>query len=217
MASPTIALCFERQSSESMRVSAATLLDQLSRRRSVREFSPEPVPADVLRGCIEVAAQAPSGANKQPWTFVLVTDPVIKHRIREAAEREERAFYEHRATPEWLADLAPLQTGPDKDFLDVAPALIVVFARRFDESTGAHHYYVNESVGIACGFLIAALHLCGLATLTHTPSPMGFLGEILGRPRSERAFLLLPVGYPAEGALVPDISRRPLAGTLVEV
>ena len=195
---------------------STAFLEELRGRRSVREFSPDPVPRAVLVRCIEAAAQAPSGANKQPWTFALVTDPALKHRIRLAAEEEETAFYQQRATPEWLADLAPLQTGPEKDFLDLAPALIAVFARRWEEGTGRKHYYVSESVGIACGFLIAALHHAGLSTLTHTPSPMEFLSQILGRPKSERAYLLLPVGYPAAGCRVPDIARRPLAETLIE-
>ena len=199
-----------------MRARAASFLDEVRERRSVREFSSEPVPREVLVRCIEAAAQAPSGANKQPWTFALVTDPALKHRIRVAAEKEETEFYTRRATPEWLADLAPLQTGPEKDFLDVAPALIAVFSRRWEEGTGRKHYYVSESVGIACGFLIAALHHAGLVTLTHTPSPMEFLATLLGRPKNEHAYLLLPVGYPAEGCRVPDLTRRPLAETLIE-
>lgn len=201
---------------DQMRSRSQAFLAEMRARRSVREFSGEPVPREVLVSCIEAAAQAPSGANKQPWTFALVTDPVLKHRIRVAAEKEETEFYQQRATPEWLADLAPLQTGPEKDFLDVAPALIAVFARRWEEGTGRKHYYVSESVGIACGFLIAALHHAGLVTLTHTPSPMEFLGQILGRPKNEQAYLLLPVGYPAPGCRVPAIARRPLAESLIE-
>ena len=199
-----------------MKARSAAFLAWLRARRSVREFSDEPVPREVMIDCLEAAAQAPSGANKQPWTFALVTDPALKHRIRVAAEKEETEFYRQRATPEWLADLAPLQTGPEKDFLDHAPALIAVFARRWEEGTGHKHYYVSESVGIACGFLIAALHNAGLVTLTHTPSPMEFLARILGRPKGEHAYLLLPVGYPAEGCRVPDIARRPLTESLVE-
>ncbi len=209
-------LDFHRLEPAEMRTRANTLLAELCARRSVREFSSEPVPREVLVRCIETAAQAPSGANKQPWTFALVMDPALKHRIRVEAEREESEFYQHRATPEWLEDLAPLQTGPEKEVLDVAPALIAVFARRFEEGSGRKHYYVSESVGIACGFLIAALHHAGLVTLTHTPSPMQFLARILGRPKNESAYLLLPVGYPAAGARVPDIARRPLAETLLE-
>lgn len=207
---------FLRLDPDAMRARSAAFLEELRGRRSVREFSAEPVPREVLVRCIEAAAQAPSGANKQPWTFVLVTDKALKHRIRVAAEEEETEFYRHRATPEWLADLAPLQTGPEKEFLDLAPALIVVFARRWEEDTGRKHYYVSESVGIACGFLIAALHHSGLVTLTHTPSPMDFLCRILGRPKNEHAYLLLPVGFPAAGCRVPDIERRPLADSLVE-
>jgi len=199
-----------------MQARSTGFLEELRGRRSVREFSPEEVPREVLVRCIETALQAPSGANKQPWTFALVTDPALKHRIRVAAEEEEAAFYRNRATPEWLADLAPLQTGPEKEFLDVAPALIAVFARRWEEGTGRKHYYVSESVGIACGFLIAALHHAGLVTLTHTPSPMEFLGQLLGRPKNEHAYLLLPVGYPAAGCKVPDIQRRPLSEMLIE-
>lgn len=207
---------FARIDPSEMRSRSEAFLAELRARRSVREFSDEPVPREVLLRCIEAAAQAPSGANKQPWTFALITEPALKHRIRLAAEKEETEFYQNRATPEWLADLAPLQTGPEKDFLDVVPALIAVFARRTETGTGRKHYYVSESVGIACGFLIAALHHAGLVTLTHTPSPMAFLGQILNRPANEHAYLLLPVGYPAPGCRVPDIARRPLAESFVE-
>ena len=212
---PTVPYDFPRLGEGEMRARSAAFLAELRGRRSVREFSSAPVPREVLLACVEAAAQAPSGANRQPWTFALVTDPEVKHRIRVAAEAEETEFYRSRATPEWLADLAPLQTGPEKEFLDVAPALVAVFARRREED-GQKNYYVSESVGIACGFLIAALHHAGLATLTHTPSPMAFLGEILGRPKGETAYLLLPVGYPADGCRVPGIHRRPLGESLVE-
>lgn len=198
-----------------MRRRARGLLDELSRRRTVREFSPEPIPMDVVEDCVAAAAQAPSGANKQPWTFVVVTDPALKKQIREAAEQEEREFYAGRAPQRWLDDLEPFGTGPDKPFLETAPALVVVFAQVHGEQDGERHYYVKESVGIATGFLIAALHHAGLATLTHTPSPMGFLGEILGRPSRERAHLLLPVGFPAEGCRVPDIRRKALDQVLI--
>lgn len=178
-------------------------------RRSVREFSTRPVPRGVIEWCVRAAGSAPSGANKQPWRFVCVSDRALKGRIREAAEAEEREFYARRATPEWLADLAPLGTDPSKPFLEAAPWLIVVFKlARTDE--GGHVYYLNESVGIATGMLIAAIHHAGLVTLTHTPSPMGFLHTVLGRPEHERPFLLLPVGYPAEGCRVPAIGRKPL-------
>lgn len=191
-------------------------LETMRKRRSVRTFSDEPVPVEAIRNCIETAAQAPSGANKQPWTFVLVTDPGLKHAIREAAEVEERAHYGGRAPQSWLADLEPLGTDADKPFLETAPALIVVFARKYGETRDDSHYYVNESVGIATGFLLAALHHAGFATLTHTPSPMKFLAEILERPENERAYLLIPVGYPARGCRVPDIGRRALGEVLVE-
>jgi nitroreductase len=172
---------------------------------------------EAVDAAIAAAASAPSGANRQPWRFVIVRDAGTKRRIREAAEAEERAFYERRATPEWLADLAPLGTDWRKPFLETAPCLIVVFrldyepVRLPDGSERSHkNYYVQESVGIASGFLLAALHHAGFATLTHTPSPMAFLGEILGRPKHERPFLLVPVGYPAPDAQVPEIARKSL-------
>ncbi len=208
-------LHFVRYSEEEMRDRACAFREQMGERRSVRDFSPEPVPEEVLLEAIRAAASAPSGAHKQPWTFVLVTDPEIKRRIREAAEEEERAFYSGRAPERWLEDLEPLGTGPDKPFLETAPALIVVFAQKHGGERGSRHYYVNESVGIACGFLIAALHHAGLCTLTHTPSPMGFLSEILGRPDHERAYVLMPVGYPTEDCQVPDLERKPLSEVLV--
>jgi iodotyrosine deiodinase len=183
--------------------------DIMRRRRSVREFSTRPVPRSVIERVILTAGTAPSGAHKQPWRFVAVDDPALKRRIRVAAEVEEREFYQRRASPEWLADLAPLQTGPEKPFLEAAPWLIVIF-KLMKADDGSQVYYVNESVGVAAGLLIAAIHHAGLVTLTHTPSPMGFLTKILQRPSHERPFLLLPVGYPAEGATVPDLRRKPL-------
>jgi len=178
-------------------------------------FSARPVDEEVIRTCIAAAGTAPSGANKQPWRFVAVSDARLKRQIRLAAEAEEREFYERRANPEWLADLAPLGTDPDKGFLEVAPWLIVVFKlMKNDTAAGEHEnsrgqvYYVNESVGIACGLLLSALHHAGLCTLTHTPSPMGFLSKVLQRPEHERAFLLLPVGYPSDDCVVPDIARK---------
>lgn len=185
----------------------------LSRRRTVREFSDRLVPEEVLRHCLQAAGTAPSGAHRQPWRFVVVRDRGTKRRIREAAEAEEREFYEHRAPPEWLEALAPLGTDAAKPFLEVAPCLIGIFAERYGrlpDGRQLQNYYVTESVGIATGFLIAALHHAGLATLTHTPSPMGFLNDILGRPSNERPFLLLVVGYPAAGAMVPALERKPL-------
>lgn len=187
---------------------ARRFYEVMDRRRSVRWFSDRPVPAEAIAWCVRAAGTAPSGANKQPWRFVCVSDPDLKRRIREGAEAEEREFYERRASPEWLADLAPLQTGPEKPFLEIAPWLIVVFKlAKTDE--GGQVYYLNESVGIAVGMLLAAIHHAGLCALTHTPSPMGFLGKILNRPEHERPFLLIPVGYPAERCFVPDIRRKP--------
>lgn len=206
----------DRLTPEEMLDRARALRVELEGRRSVRDFSAEPVPREVLLEVIRTAASAPSGANKQPWTFVVVTDPATKRRIREAAEEEERAFYGGRASERWLEDLEPFGTGPDKPFLEVAPALIVVFAQKHGPDQGDRHYYVNESVGIACGFLIAALHHAGLVTLTHTPSPMAFLSQILGRPEHERPYLLMPVGYPAPGCEVPDIDKKPIDEVLVE-
>jgi nitroreductase len=203
-----IPLAFPRRSENEMRERAGALLDELRARRSVRFFSDAPIPLDVVKACIETAGQAPSGANKQPWTFVLVTDPALKKEIREGAEAEEREFYGGRAPARWLADLAPIGTTWEKPFLETAPALIVVFAQKHGADADERHYYVAESVGIACGFLIAALHHAGLATLTHTPSPMQFLAKILSRPANERPYLLLPVGYPTADCVVPDITRK---------
>ena len=176
------------------------------RRRTVRDFSDQPVPREVIEQCLLAAGTAPSGANLQPWHFVVVSDKSLKTRIREAAEVEERAFYNGGAPPEWLEALAPLGTDADKPFLETAPYLIAIFAERFGtlpDGRRVKHYYVPESVGIAVGFLLAALHESGLATLTHTPSPMGFLNDILGRPTHEKPYLLLVVGYPIEGCKVP--------------
>jgi len=212
---PYVPLNFRRQSPDAMDARAKALCDEMDRRRSVRHFTDEAIPLDVVRRCIQLAAHAPSGANKQPWTFALVTDPAIKSQIREAAEAEEEAFYGGRAPQSWLDDLAALGTDAEKPFIETAPAIIVLFAHH-KGADGTKNYYVKESVGIAAGMLLMSLHLCGLATLTHTPSPMGFLAEILGRPAHERAYLLIPVGYPAEGCQVPDIGRKGLAEVLVE-
>jgi nitroreductase len=198
---------------DEMRRRARAFRDGLRRRRTVREFSERPVPREVIEDCLAAAASAPSGANQQPWHFVVVTDPTLKHRIREAAEAEERAFYGGRAPDAWLAALAALGTDARKPFLETAPYLIVVFAQNHGLDPAGQvvkHYYVAESVGIATGFLIAGLHQAGLATLTHTPSPMGFLRELLGRPDHERAYLILVTGYPAADARVPAITRKPL-------
>lgn len=184
----------------------------MQQRRSVRFFSDRPVSQDTIRWCLMAAGTAPSGANKQPWRFVAIRDPEIKREIRLAAEAEEREFYARRATPEWLADLAPLGTDADKPFLEIAPWLIAVFKMMKqdadDQGAQGQVYYANESVGIACGMLLCAIHHAGLCALTHTPSPMGFLSKLLGRPSHERPYLLLPVGYPADDCVVPDISRK---------
>lgn len=180
-------------------------------RRTVREFSSEPVPLELIERAVAIAGTAPSGANQQPWQFVIVSDPALKREIRLAAEAEERENYERRFPPEWLEALAPFGTDWHKEFLEEAPYLIVVFRIDYGLSSDGSkqkHYYVSESVGIATGFLLAALHVAGLATLTHTPNPMGFLAKICGRPANERAFLLIPVGYPRAGAVVPDIKKK---------
>lgn len=200
------------RSSEEMDAAARQFLQICLERRSVRFFSTEPVPQHLIDLAIETASSAPSGANMQPWTFVVVRDPETKRRIREAAEQEEKINYSGRMPPEWLRALEPLGTDWRKEFLEVAPALIVVFRQDYHVEDGERvkHYYVTESVGIATGFLIAALNVSGLATLTHTPSPMGFLREILDRPEWERPFLLIPVGYPADRCTVPNLRKKPL-------
>ncbi len=208
-----ISLDFIRQDETSMQAEALEFYRIMARRRSVREFSDQPVPQSVLENAIRAAGTAPSGANMQPWHFVVVQDPAIKKKIREAAEIEERELYDHRASDEWLQALAPLGTDANKPFLETAPALIAIFLKKFSlDADGARHknYYTAESVGIATGILITALHRAGLATLTHTPSPMKVLGDILERPAHERAYILLVCGYPAADVTVPDIERRPL-------
>jgi len=195
---------------------ARAFCERMSTRRSIRMFSDRAVSRETIEWIVRAAASAPSGANKQPWRFVAVQDPETKRRIREAAEQEERAFYERRASARWLEDLAPLGTDEHKEYLEVAPWLIVVFAlARGDD--GGQHYYVPESVGLASGLLLAAAHHAGLATLTHTPSPMNFLNEVLGRPAHERPFLLIPVGYPADDCTVPAhaLEKKPLEEILV--
>ena len=186
---------------------------EIRRRRTVRDFSAKAVPIELINHCLLAAGTAPNGANLQPWHFAVVSDPRIKKEIRLAAEKEEREFYQGKAPDEWLDALAPLGTDEFKPFLEIAPHLIVIFAKSYDLDESGNkikHYYVSESVGIATGFLINALHHSGLATLTHTPSPMKFLNEILGRPSNERPFVLLVTGYPAEDAKVPAIQKKTL-------
>ena len=198
---------------EEMKQRAAAFYADMHRRRSIRHFSDRPVPREIIENCLRTAVTAPSGANMQPWHFVVVTDPAVKRRIREAAEEEEREFYHKRATEEWLEALAPLGTDEHKPYLETAPYLIVIFVQNYGllpDGRKTKHYYAHESVGIATGMLIAAVHHAGLASLTHTPSPMGFLNDILGRPANEQPFLVLVVGYPADDAVVPDISKKPL-------
>jgi len=196
-----------------MKRRATSFRDEMQRRRTVRQFSTHPVPREVIDDCLRTAGSAPSGANMQPWHFVVVCDPELKRKIRVAAEEEEHAFYNGRAPKEWLEALAPLGTDEHKPYLEAAPYLIVVFAQTHSlDANGdkVKNYYVMESVGIATGMLISAVHLAGLVSLTHTPSPMRFLNRILGRPAEEKPFLILVVGHPAEDARVPDISKKPL-------
>ncbi len=199
----------EREPNE-MAARAADFRALMARRRTVRDFSDRPVPQGLIESCVMTAASAPSGANQQPWHFAIIGDPTVKARIREAAEAEEREFYAGRAGAEWLEALAPLGTDADKPFLQAAPWLIAVFAARYGIGGGRRvkHYYVPESVGIATGLLIAALHNAGLATLTHTPAPMGFLNEICHRPDNEKPYVLVVAGYPAANCAVPDIARK---------
>jgi iodotyrosine deiodinase len=221
-------LAFERLPETEMTRRSAEFLARIAARRTVRHFSPEPVPLAVIENAVRAAALAPSGANRQPWRFVVVSDPDLKRRIRVAAEAEEKESYERRMPEEWLEALAPLGTDWHKPFLETAPFLIAVFRMDWEpadprggvddgttRSGRRKNYYVAESVGIACGFLLAALHLSGIATLTHTPSPMGFLNEILGRPDHEKPYLLVPAGFPAEGAEVPVIEKKSLEEVLV--
>jgi len=196
---------------DEMLAAARTFQTAVANRRTIRDFSDQPVPMEVIRECVIAAGQAPSGANMQPWHFELISDPAIKRQIRLAAEEEEREFYQGRASDEWLEALAPLGTDAEKPFLEIAPWLIVIFEQRHgltEDGDKIRYYYTKESVGLASGFLIAALHQAGLATLTHTPSPMGFLNGILERPANEKPFLLLVAGHPAATATVPDIQRK---------
>ncbi len=216
------ALDFERLSETVQQRRSAEFLQRMVKRRSVRHFSPEPLPSELIANAIRVAGSAPSGANQQPWTFAVVSDPALKREIRHAAEAEEKESYERRMSQEWLDALVPLGTDWRKPHIEDAPCVIVVFRQAYGirrdalgNETRVRHYYGDESVGIAVGFLLAALHLSGLATLTHTPSPMKFLTEILGRPANERPFVLIPVGYPAHDAEVPVISKKPLEEIMV--
>ncbi len=210
----SIALAFAEYPPAEMLRRAQAFHAEMRQRRTVRDFSPRQVSRDVIEACLATAGTAPSGANQQPWRFVVVSDAMVKSRIRVAAEVEEREFYQHRATDAWREALGPLGTDANKPFIDIAPYLIAVFYEAYGVNASGQkekRYYPMDSVGIACGMLIAALHHAGLATLTHTPSPMAFLNSILARPDNERPFLLLVVGYPAEGAQVPDIRRKDLA------
>ncbi len=211
---PTIALPAYREFPlAEMRTRLAEFQGDVQRRRTVRDFSARPVPRDIIEMALQAAGSAPSGANLQPWHFVVVSDAGKKRQIRIAAEREEKEFYQHRASAEWLAALAPLGTDTRKPFLEIAPYLIVVFMQKtgvLPDGRKVKHYYPAESTGLATGILITALHRAGLVLLTHTPSPMGFLNELLDRPKRERPFLLLVVGYPAKDAMVPDIHRKTL-------
>jgi nitroreductase len=214
-----VPLVYARPSPEEALAGSREFAELMNARRSVRRFSSEPVPWELVENALRVAGTAPSGAHQQPWTFVVVSDPEVKRRLREGAEAEERDFYERRATDEWKDAIRPIGTDWVKTHITDAPYVIVVFeqAWRWADGRKVKHYYVRESVGIAVGFLLAALQAGGLCALTHTPSPMGFLGKILERPENERPFVLIPVGYPAEDADVPDLERKPLEEIAVRV
>ena len=210
---PFIPHHIERFEPEEMRSRADAFFELLDRRRSVRDFTDEPVPRELIESAVRSASTAPSGAHRQPWRFVVIGDPAIKREIRIAAEAEERKSYEERMPDEWLEALAPLGVDWHKPFLEIVPWIVVVFEELYgiDEAGNkSKNYYVRESVGIACGMFITALHQMGLATLTHTPSPMRFLSQILGRPKNEKPYILFPIGYPAADAQVPDLQRKTL-------
>lgn len=212
-APPFVPLAFARRPLDDTLARARAFYEEMDRRRTTRHFARDPVPRAAIEWAIRTAGTAPSGAHQQPWTFVAVSDPALKARIREAAEDEERAFYATRATPEWRAALAPLGTDEHKPHLTDAPWIVVLFRQAHGVAPDGGrrtHYYAQESCGIAAGLFVAAIHRMGLVTLTHTPSPMAFLGALLERPDNERAMLVMPVGYPAEGARVPDLARKPL-------
>ena len=204
---------YKEYPAKEMQERARSFYEQMKRRRTIRDFSDRPVPREIIEDCIRAAGTAPNGANMQPWHFVVVQDDKIKKEIREAAEEEEKEFYERRASEEWLEALAPLGTDQNKPFLEEAPYLIAIFAEKYgvtESGNKVKNYYVKESVGIATGMLVTAIHNAGLASLTHTPSPMGFLNDILSRPSNETPFLLLVVGYPKDDVKVPDIKKKPL-------
>ena len=221
MPAPMIPYVPARFDPATQRERARTFYEEMDARRSVRHFSDDPVPRELIETAVRTASTAPSGAHKQPWTYVVTGDPEIKRQVREAAEEEERVNYEGgRLPPHWREDLEPLGTDWRKPFLETVPWLVVLFEQRYgvrDDGSRAHHYYVKESVGISAGLFIAALHHMGLATLTHTPSPMRFLTDVLGRPDSERPFCLFPIGYPAEDCVVPDLERKDLDEVMVEI
>jgi iodotyrosine deiodinase len=215
---PFVPFAYDRPDPAAQLEASSTFLERLSRRRSVRRFSTEPVPFELVANAVAAAGTAPSGAHQQPWTFVVVSDPEVKARLRRAAEEEERRNYTGRMSQEWIEALAPLGTDESKPHLTDAPYVIVVFEQVYglDGDGGKHkHYYARESVGIAVGFLLTALHEAGLVALTHTPSPMGFIRTLLGRPASERPFCVIPIGFPAEDCTVPDLRRKPLDEILV--
>ena len=210
---PFVSYSKETFDTDQMKRNAKSFFEWMDKRRSVRDFSDKPVPAEVIANIILTASTAPSGAHKQPWTFCIVSNPEIKRQIRIEAEKEEFESYNGRMPSEWLEDVKPLQTNWYKEFLETAPYLIIVFKKSYElDSNGKKKnvYYATESCGIACGFLLAAIHNAGLVALTHTPSPMNFLSKILERPENEKPFLLIPVGYPAEECWIPDLSRKPL-------
>jgi iodotyrosine deiodinase len=218
MEHPFVPLRYERPHAAAQLAASRRFLERLSGRRTVRTFSTEPVPLELVANAIATAGTAPSGAHQQPWTFVVVADPALKRKLRAAAEEEERRNYDGRMSQEWLDALAPLGTDEVKVHLEDAPYVIVVLEQVYGlrvDGAKVKHYYARESVGIAVGFLLASLHEAGLVALTHTPSPMGFIRELLGRPANERPFCLIPVGYPAPDALVPDLHRKPLSEIMV--
>lgn len=210
---PFVAYKHETYTEEEMLFRSKVFYDWMNKRRTIRDFSDKPVPREVIENILLTASTAPSGAHKQPWTFCVVSDPVIKSALRKAAEKEEHESYTSRMSEEWLDDIKSLQTDWQKPFLEIAPYLIVVFKKAYDllpDGSKKMNYYVNESVGLACGFLLAAIHHAGLVALTHTPSPMNFLTKVLKRPENERPFLVIPVGYPHEETFVPKLERKPI-------